>query len=86
MKVMLILAFMASTIVLVILWPEPMPPFPEPIHPGPGVTHVDAVTLNAERLEQHQRLARQRLIRIGGAGLAITVIVTMGVRIGRRLG
>jgi hypothetical protein len=85
MKVMMVLAFMASTIVFVALWPAPLPPAPEQVHPGEGVTHVEATTTNSQRVETYRRLATRRRVRIGGAILAITVIVRVAYGIGRRL-
>ena len=53
---MMVLAFMISSIALVIMLPKPLPSPPDVVQPGPGVTHVEAVALNSQRLERYRQL------------------------------
>jgi len=81
----MVLAFMASSIALLALWPRPLPPEPEPLQAGQGVTHTEAVTQNLERAQHYKNLVIKRRVRLGCAVLAVAVIMRIGYVIGRRL-
>jgi hypothetical protein len=85
MRALLVIAFMASSIAVVVLWPDPLPPRPQPVQPGPEMTHVQAVSVNAQQVEKYERLEREHFLRIGGAILAVTLILTAGYKLGRHI-
>ncbi|MGH7957543.1 MAG: hypothetical protein ACREH8_11110, partial [Opitutaceae bacterium] len=62
---------MAISIVLVALWPGARPLMPEPVRPGPGVTHVEAATQNHHHLERYRALVTRRRVRVAGSVVAV---------------
>jgi hypothetical protein len=83
---MMVLTLMAASLTMVALWPDPPPREPAVVHSGPGVTHVEATHLNLRNREEYERRENRRRIQIGCAVAAITLIVTVGFRLGRRIG
>jgi len=81
----MVLAFMASSIVLMALWPDALPPQPVPVESGPGVTHVEAAAQNQESLTTFKQLKMRRRVRMGGAFLTVAVIMRLAYGVGRRL-
>jgi hypothetical protein len=86
MRLMMTLAFIISSITLVVMLPRPLPPYPAEVHPGPNLTHVEAVALNTERIEHYQQLERIYRVRLGGAIVAVLLVLIIAWRAGRRLG
>ena len=83
---MMVLTLMAVSITMVALWPDPPPGEPAVVRSGPGVTHVEATNLNLRYREEFEKRGNRRLLQIGGAVAAITLIVWAGVHLGRRIG
>lgn len=86
MRVMMVLAFMISTVTLLLLCPKPLPAPPDTVQPGPGVTHVEAAELNSKRLERYRQQQIEYRVRLIGAIVAVVLILTIGYRTGRQLG
>ena len=83
---MMTLALMISSITLLVMLPRPLPPYPEEVQPGPDITHVKAVALNSERIENYRQLERIYRVRLGGAIAAVLLVLIIAYRAGRRLG
>ena len=86
MRLMMTLAFMISSIILLVMLPKRLPLRPEEVHPGPHVTHVDAVAQNSERLAHYRQLELIYRVRLGGAITAVLLVLIIAYRAGRRLG
>jgi hypothetical protein len=86
MRIMMVLTLMAASITMLALWPDPPPSEPPVVRSGPGVSHVEATNLNLRYRDEYEKRANRRLIQIGCAVAAITLIVSIGVRLGRRIG
>ena len=82
----MVLTLMVVSITMVALWPGPPPSEPPVVQSGPGVSHVEATNLNLQYREEYEKRGNRRLIQIGCAVAAITLIVSIGVRLGRRIG
>ena len=82
----MILAFVVSSITLVIMLPNPLPAPPEAVQAGIGISHVEATAVNAQRFEDYRKLQLVYRVRLGGAIVAVLLVLTIGYRAGRRLG
>jgi hypothetical protein len=83
---MMVLTLMAVSLLMVALWPGPPPLEPIVVRSGPGVSHVEATSLNHQYREEYERHENRRRLQIAGAIVVITLIVSIGVRLGRRIG
>jgi hypothetical protein len=86
MRLMMTLAFIISSVVLLVMLPKRPPVPPEEVRPGPDVTHVEAVAFNSERLAEFRQLELIYRVRLGGAIVAVLLVLFIAYRAGRRLG
>lgn len=86
MRLMMTLALMISSIALLVMLPKRLPPRPEEVRPGPHVTHVEAVAQNSERRAHYEELELIYRVRLGGAIIAVALVMFLAYRTGRRLG
>ncbi len=86
MRLMMTLAFMISSVVLLVMLPKRHPLRPEEARAGPDVTHVEAVALNSERQARYRELELIYRVRLGGAIVAVLLVLFIAYRAGRRLG